>query len=148
MPLRPTSCLITPDCSSSFFTRFCLYDTYLFLLLEACTHTLRWYTHQPTSLPLRTECAMEPRVHQAGREASVSSLPAPPYLLIKELLNSQKLQRVQEWSIHSNTIRKHHHFFSLPLRICISNFSPVHRHFHTGAVVLYLVHTNAKIINR
>lgn len=114
MTLRPTSCLITPNCSSSFFTRFCLYDTFLFPLLEACTHTLRWYTHQPTSLPLRTECAMEPRVHQAGREASVSSLPVPPYLLIKELLNSQKLQRVQEWSIHSNTIRKHHHFFSLP----------------------------------
>lgn len=114
MPLRPASCLVTPDCSSSFFPRFCLYVTFLFLLWEACTHTLRWYTHQPTSLPLRTECAMEPRVHQAGREASVSSLPAPPYLLIKELLNSQKLQRVQEWSIHSNTIRKHHHFLPPP----------------------------------
>lgn len=136
MPLRPTSCLITPNCSSSFFTRFCLYVTFLFPHLEACTHTLHRYTHQPTSLPLRTECATEPRVHQAGREAGVSSRPTPPYLLIKELLNSQKLQRVQEWSMHSNTIRKNHIFFSPPPYMHFKFLSSWHTFPHRHSCII------------
>lgn len=51
--------------------------------------------------PPGAECAVELCGDKAGREASEA------YLLIKELLNSQKLHGVQEWSMHSNTIRKH-----------------------------------------
>lgn len=124
MPLRPNSRLITIDCSLSLSELFCLCVTFLAPLLEACTRTLCWHTQQQTSLPLGAQCAVEPRVDRAGRRASVSSLPAPPYLLIKELLNSQKLHRVQESSMHSNTIRKLH-ISPLPpiIYICISNFS-------------------------
>lgn len=111
-PFRTISRLITIDCSLSFSALLCLCATFLSPLLEACTRTLCWHTQQQTSLPLGAECAVEPRVDQAGRKASVSSLPAPPYLLIKELLNRQKLHREQEWSMHSNTIRKQ--FFSPP----------------------------------
>lgn len=122
--LCPTCRLITIDCSLSFSALFCLYVTFLSPLLEACTRSLCWHTQQQTSLPLGAECAVESRVDLAGREASMSSLPSPPYLLIKELLNSQKLHRVQEWSMHSNTIRKCHNFFSLPsLYTYISDFS-------------------------
>lgn len=114
-PSVPPACLLTPCCDPV----VCLYASlpmcHLFWFLD----TLACFAlaHPPTN-KLASRCVQNVPwshgVHQAGRKASMSSLPAPPYLLIKELLNSQKLQRVQERSMHSNTIRKHHIFLSSP----------------------------------
>lgn len=116
------------------------------------------HRHTPTNNPA-SHCvqnvAVEPPVHQAG-EASMTSLPASPYLLIKEPLNSQKLQRVQERSMHSNTISKHHIFFTFlnsapdpwyfhtqtqSCIYCAYKFGEYkHKHANASAIIKYVVH--------
>lgn len=105
---RATSCLITIDCSlhfSVYMSPSCLHSWKHAHILCAGTPsnklTSRWVQNVPRSHALITQ----------GAKPAVSSLPTPPYLLIKEPLNSQKLHRVQEWSMHSNTIRERHNFF-------------------------------------
>lgn len=129
----------------SLFHSFTSYN--FFLYLSVCVPTALFFciyvsfaahteahTHQQSNLPLCEERVVKPPVHQAGKPAEPASLPSQ-YLLIKEPLNSQKLQRVQERSMPSNTISKHHFFICwIPLPIP-DIFT--HKHSHAYCVCAY-----------
>lgn len=115
-----------------------MHHTSLFSFCSQNIHTFtRTHPHTLTSQP-PTVCRMCSRAtRSSGGEVSMTSLPASPYLLIKALLNSQKLQRGQEQSTHSTTISKHHFFKKK--KIHFINSTPDLWHFHMQNTVVCIL---------